>query len=115
MATDHVPPDNGPIHILCQIMQQVVASAAEAELSTLFLNAQTACPICTALDEMGHTHLATPLQTDNSTHVASSMTPSTKNTPRQLACTFIGSMIEHAKDSFTSFGALAIQILPIIF
>jgi len=30
-----------------------------------FLNAQTACPIFTALDEMGHSQLATPLQTDN--------------------------------------------------
>jgi len=66
MATDPVPPDNGPIHVLCQIMQQVVASAAKAELGALFLNAQTACPICTAWDEMRHSQLATPLQTDNS-------------------------------------------------
>jgi len=66
-AADHAPPDNGPLHVLCQIMWQVVASAAEAKLGALFLNAQMACPICTALDELGHPQLATPLQTDNST------------------------------------------------
>ncbi len=72
MANDPMPPNNGPIHVLCQIMQQVVASAAKAKLGTLFLNAQMACPICMALDaEMGHSQLATSLQTDNSTACSS--------------------------------------------
>jgi len=53
-ATDKPPPDNGPVHILYQIMKQVVASAAEAELGALFLNAQTICPFRIALDELGH-------------------------------------------------------------
>jgi len=110
-----MPPDNGPIHILCQIMWQVIASATKAELSTLFLNAQTACPICTALDEMVYSQLATCSKQITVQHVASSMTPSNKNAPRQLTCTFIGSVIKYAKDSFTSFGALAIQIVLIIF
>jgi len=48
-------------------MCQVVSSATEAELGTLFLNAQTLCPIRTALDELGHPQLATPLQMDNNT------------------------------------------------
>jgi len=48
-------------------MRQVVASATEAELGALFLNAQAICPLCTALDELGHPQPATPLQTDNST------------------------------------------------
>jgi len=38
----------------------------EAKLGTLFLNAQTVCPIHTALDELGHPQPATPLQADNS-------------------------------------------------
>jgi len=66
-STDPAPPDNGPVHVLCQIMRQVVASAAEAELGALFLNAQTICPIRTALEELGHPQPATPLQTDNNT------------------------------------------------
>jgi len=62
-----VPPDNGPIHVLCQIMRSVVSSAAEAELGALFLNAQDICPIRVALDELGHPQPATPIQTDNNT------------------------------------------------
>jgi len=64
-ATDPAPPGNGPIHVLCQTMRQVIFSAAEAELGALFLNAQNICPICTALEELGHRQPATPLQTDN--------------------------------------------------
>jgi len=66
-ASDLAPPDNGPIHVLCQIMRQVVSSAAEAELGALFLNAQALCPIQTALHELGHPQPATPLQTNNNT------------------------------------------------
>jgi len=44
-ATDTPPPNNGAVHVLCQIMKQVVASVAEAELGTLFLNAQAIHPI----------------------------------------------------------------------
>jgi len=65
--TDPAPPDNGPIHVLCQIMRQVVSSAAEAKLGALFLNAQNLCPIRTALAELGHPQPATPLQMDNNT------------------------------------------------
>jgi len=66
-SSDSPPPDNGPIDILCQIMCNVVASAAEAELGALFLNAQHAHPLCITLEELGHPQPATPLQTDNST------------------------------------------------
>jgi len=66
-ATDPTPPDNGPVHVLCQIMRQVVASVAEAKLGVLFLNAQMARPMHIALHELGHLQPATTLQTDNST------------------------------------------------
>jgi len=61
MATDKLPPDNKPVH-----MKQVVASAAEAELGTLFLNAQAICPFCIVLAKLGHPQPAMPLQTKNS-------------------------------------------------
>ncbi|GAX27152.1 hypothetical protein FisN_13Lu334 [Fistulifera solaris] len=61
------PPINGAITVYCQIMKHVVSSAAEAELGALFLNAQNACPLRVALEEMGHPQPATPIQTDNST------------------------------------------------
>ena len=66
-ANDAPPPNNGPIHVLCQIMREVVSSAAEAELGALFHNAKEACPIRTSLEELGHPQPPTPIQTDNST------------------------------------------------
>jgi len=44
-ATDTAPPSNGLVHVLCQIMCQVVSSTTEAELGALFLNAHIICPI----------------------------------------------------------------------
>ena len=43
-----------------------MASAAEAEYSTIFTNAQTAAPIRTALSKMGWTQGPTAIQVDNS-------------------------------------------------
>jgi hypothetical protein len=63
------PDPNGAIHVLCKTLRTVAASAAEAEIGSLFLNAQDAVPIRTALEEMGHKQpqSGTPIETDNST------------------------------------------------
>jgi hypothetical protein len=61
------PTPNGPVHTTCQIMRNVLASAAEAEIGALFLNGQEALPIRITLNKIGHTQPATPVQTDNST------------------------------------------------
>jgi hypothetical protein len=61
------PTSNGPLHITCQIMRNVLASAAEAEIGALFLNGQEALPIRVTLAELGHPQPPTPMQTDNST------------------------------------------------
>jgi hypothetical protein len=65
--TDPPPPSNGAISILCRIMREVLSSAAEAELASLFHNGKEACPIRIILEELGHPQPPTPLQTDNST------------------------------------------------
>jgi hypothetical protein len=44
-----------------------VLSAAEAELGRLFINAKTAVPIRTTLEELGNKQLLSPIRTDNST------------------------------------------------
>ena len=44
-----------------------MASAAEAEITGLFLNVRLAIPIQTALIELGHPQPATKMKTDNST------------------------------------------------
>jgi hypothetical protein len=64
---DPPPPSNGAIYVLCQIMREVLSSAAEAEVAGLFHNGKEACPIRTALEEMGHPQPPSPMQTDNST------------------------------------------------
>ena len=56
---------NGPIYVLAKIIKNVMASASEAEIAGLFMNAQKAVPIRMALIEMGHPQPATPLRTDN--------------------------------------------------
>ena len=62
-----VPPDNGSIHNVAQIIKAVMSSAAEAELGALFINAREAVHIRNILEEMGHPQPPTPMQTDNST------------------------------------------------
>ena len=61
------PTPNGPVHNLCLTIRNVVASAAEAELGALYLNAREAVPIRVALDEMCHPQPLTPLEIDNTT------------------------------------------------
>ena len=63
--TSPAPPINGAIHINSNILKNIMSSAAEAETSGLFHNAQDACPICTTLIEMGYPQPPTPIQTDN--------------------------------------------------
>jgi hypothetical protein len=66
-ADNKPPPANGAINILCTILKEVVASAAEAELAALFHNAWEACPIRATLEELGHPQPPTIIITDNST------------------------------------------------
>jgi hypothetical protein len=45
---------NGAIHVLCTILKFVAASASEAELGALFLNAKEAKVMRLTLEELGH-------------------------------------------------------------
>ena len=61
---------NGAIYVLAKILKNVMSSAAEAEIGATFENGTAALPICTALEEMGHPQLPTPIQVDNTTAVS---------------------------------------------
>lgn len=61
------PPTNGAILTPCQILKEVVSSAAEAELAGAFHNGKEACPIRITLEELGYPQPATIIITDNST------------------------------------------------
>jgi len=67
VAPTHQPSPNGPLHTTSHIMHNVLASAAKAELGTLFINDQESIPVCITLEELGHPQPPTPIQTDNST------------------------------------------------
>jgi hypothetical protein len=58
---------NGAILIISTVLKHVMSSAAEAEIGAVFLNAKEGTVLCTTLEELGHHHPPTPLQTDNTT------------------------------------------------
>ena len=66
---DPKPRLNGPILTIAQIIKTVMASAAEAEMSALFITAKKMIPLRNTLIEMGWPQPQTPIQTDNSTAV----------------------------------------------
>ena len=66
---DPVPRPNGPILTISTTIKFVMASAAKAELSALYLAAQEMVPLRNTLVEMGWPQPKLPIQTDNSTAV----------------------------------------------
>jgi len=58
---------NGPILALAKTIKNVMASAAEAEVGALYMNAQEAVFIRQCLIETEHPQPPTPMKTDNST------------------------------------------------
>jgi hypothetical protein len=58
---------NGAIHVISTILKFVAASAAEAELGALFVNAKEGRVIRLILSELGHPQPPTPIHCDNST------------------------------------------------
>ena len=60
---------NGILIVVCKIMINIIASAADAKYGTNFFNTQTAVPTCTTLSEMGFKQGPTAIQVDNYTAV----------------------------------------------
>ena len=60
------PKLNGPVHTVSNIIRNVMSSAGEAEVATLFHNCKGRIMLRNTLNEMGHNQPATPVQTDNS-------------------------------------------------
>ncbi len=66
-GTEEIPINNGAVLNIFQIIKAVMSSAAEAELSMLFINAITAVSMRRTLEELGHPQSRTPIQTNNLT------------------------------------------------
>ena len=58
---------NGPVLVLAKVIKNVMASAAEAELGALFMNAQEAVALRNCLEAMGYPQPPTSVKTDNNT------------------------------------------------
>ena len=56
---------NGPVHVLAKVIKNVMASAMEAEIEGLYMNAQLAIKFCQILVDMGHPQQPTLMQTDS--------------------------------------------------
>ncbi len=63
----HLPPNNGAIHNVAEIIKGVMSSTAKAELGAMYINARKAVEEQIILEEMGHKQPANPVQVDNST------------------------------------------------
>jgi hypothetical protein len=66
-GNENIPINNEAVLNILQIIGAVMSLAAEAKLSTLFINAKTAVSLQGTLEEMGHPQTCTPIQTNNST------------------------------------------------
>jgi hypothetical protein len=63
----HNDTDQGAILASTSIMQALLASATQAEISVLYKNTKKAAILRVTLEEIGYPQPATPVQTDNST------------------------------------------------
>ena len=66
---DSVPITNSILLVVCKIMRNTMASKAEDEYDTIFVNAHTYVPIRTTLSEMVWKQVPAAIQVDNSTAV----------------------------------------------
>jgi hypothetical protein len=105
------PTRNGPVHTTCQIMRNVLASAAEAKIGALFLNGQEALPIRVTLNELGHTQPATPMQTDNSTAAGFANDTIKQKRSKAIDMRFTGSKTVSANTISSSIGGPVQKIL----
>jgi hypothetical protein len=113
---DPPPMHNGAIDIPCQIMDHVMASAADAEFGTLFHNGKAACPHNTCLHELGHPQPPTPIVTDNLTAagMANNMVKQKRSKAMEMRFYWIRGTGSARANSLTT-GNEGPQIKPIIF
>jgi hypothetical protein len=105
-APNQSPTPNSVVHVICQKLKPVVASAAESEVGGLFVNGQEATVLCTTLEELRHIQPPTPIKTDNSTASGIANDTIKQRRSRAMEMRFIGFVIASIRDNFLSTGAL---------
>eukprot|EP00957_Ditylum_brightwellii_P011867 894302-Ditylum_brightwellii.AAC.1 len=64
---ESVAPPNSPIHLVCKLLCNVMTSTTKAEIGALYTNARKGEEFRTALQELNHPQLPTPIMTGNTT------------------------------------------------
>jgi hypothetical protein len=62
-----LPPNNGAVSTILQIIKALMSSTAEAKVGALFINCCEAVPVRHVLGFLGHPQPPTPMQTNNTT------------------------------------------------
>jgi hypothetical protein len=60
-------PTNGAILIVIKVLKHVMSSAAEAEIGEVLINSKEGAVLRKTLEELGHKHPPTPMETYNTT------------------------------------------------
>jgi hypothetical protein len=85
---------NGAIFIISKVLKHVMSLAAEAEIGAVFINAKEGAVIRKTLEELGHKHPPTPMETDNTTAAGYSNGTIKQKRTKAMDVRFTGSMIE---------------------
>jgi hypothetical protein len=81
---------NGEILIISKVLKHAMSSATEAEIGAVFINAKKGAVLRTTLDELGHPHPPTPMETTIPLPQDTAMEQYNKNAQKQWICVFIG-------------------------
>jgi hypothetical protein len=81
---------NGSILIISTVLKHVMPSAAEAEIGAVLLNAKEGTVLRATLEELGHHHPPTPLQTDSTTVTGYSNGTIKQKRTRPCICASVG-------------------------
>ena len=87
---DFVPTTNGILLVVCKILRNIMASVAEAEYGTIFVNSKTAVPICTILSKWDGKRDPQPSKWTITLLYASQLRNSARIIPRKWTCGSIG-------------------------
>ena len=69
LSNNHIQnaPDNRAIMIIVKLQKNIMSSAKESEIASIFHNAKEIAPLRTTLEEIGHKQPPTLIQTDSKT------------------------------------------------
>eukprot|EP00804_Cyclotella_cryptica_P007932 CCRYP_019848-RA/>CCRYP_019848-RA protein AED:0.05 eAED:-0.05 QI:0/-1/0/1/-1/1/1/0/1335 len=107
---DHLPIKlNGATHVISTILKFVAASAAEAELGALFVNAKEGRILRLILHKLGHPQLPTPIHCDNSTAAGIANNTVKRQRSRSMEMRYFWIADQVARKQLVSIGILALR------